>query len=311
MNSSFKLSFSFLFLLFFLSACSYEKSKEHAPLYSDSPPLAKNKIYIFGVHPLHNPKRLFEVYEPLIKRINSKLQGSELRLEASRDYAAFNEKLFSGYFDFALPNPYQTLIATQKGYRVFGKMGDDENFRGLILTRKDSNISTIQQLKGKKISYPAPTALAATIMPQWYLHQNGLNVNKDITNLYVGSQESSIMNLYLHKSAAAATWPPPWEAFVKARPEIAKELVVTWQTTPLLNNGLVAREDIPAALVDAVGEVIFSLHTDPQGKKILAPMELSHYEKANNATYEGLKSFIENFQAQVRVISDDGAQNED
>ncbi|MEZ4694041.1 MAG: PhnD/SsuA/transferrin family substrate-binding protein [Aliarcobacter sp.] len=50
--------------------------------------------------------------------------------------------------------------------KVFAKMGDDENFRGIFLVRKDSGIKNFEDLKGKKISYPAPTALAATILPQ-------------------------------------------------------------------------------------------------------------------------------------------------
>lgn len=41
---------------------------------------------------------------------------------------------------------------------------------------------------------------------------------------HVGSQESSIMSVYLHHSAAAATWPAPWISFQKERPEAAKEL---------------------------------------------------------------------------------------
>ena len=46
-------------------------------------------------------------------------------------------------------------------------------------------------------------------MPQYYLHQQGIDVNRDIQNAYVGSQESSIMNAYLGQSAAGVTWPPP------------------------------------------------------------------------------------------------------
>lgn len=88
-------------------------------------------------------------------------------------------------------------------------MGDDDNFRGIILVRKDSGIKSVKDLVGKNISYPAPTALAATMMPQWYLHIHGINIHTDITNSYVGSQESSIMNVFLGKSAAGATWPPP------------------------------------------------------------------------------------------------------
>ena len=91
-------------------------------------------------------------------------------------------------------------------------MGDDNKFAGIILVRRDSGINKLSDLKGKKVSYPARTALAATMMPQYYFQTHGLDVNRDIENLYVGSQESSIMNVYLGNVAAGATWPMqnPW-----------------------------------------------------------------------------------------------------
>lgn len=294
----------FLLSLLLFSACqeSPEKETPYEPKYSTIAPLKNKHIYIFGVHPLHNPKRLFQVYQPMIDFINERLEGAELRLEASRDYPAYDKKLFAGYFHFALPNPYQTVTAVNKGYRIFGKMGDDENFRGIILVHKDSGIRSVNDLKGKVVSYPAPTALAATMMPQWYLYKHGLNINKDITNRYVGSQESSIMNVYLKKAAAAATWPPPWQAFIKQRPEVAKEVEVKWATFSLPNNGLVARKDVPDALVDKIGEILFSLHTHAQGRKILSAMELSKYESAQDSTYDSVRDFLTNFENEVRPI---------
>lgn len=278
-----------------------QQEDEYIPLYSRTAPLQKT-VYIFGVHPLHNPKRLFEVYQPMLNYINTHLKGAQLQLEASRNYSAYDKKLFAGHFHFSLPNPYQTVTSTQHGYRIFGKMGDDENFRGIILIRKDSGIQTVNDLKGKNISYPAPTALAATMMPQWYLYTHGLDINTDITNSYVGSQESSIMNVYLGKSAAASTWPPPWRAFIKERPEIAEKVMIKWETPPLPNNGLVVRSDVPQTIVDQVSTIIFSLHTHAQGRKILAAMELSRYKVANDKTYDSVREFLKRFEAEVRPI---------
>ncbi len=301
--------FIILFTIFFVG-CSQEETSHYEPQYSNISPIEKKSVYIFGVHPLHNPKRLFEVYQPMVDYINARIDGSELRLEASRNYAAYDKKLFSGYFHFSLPNPYQTIISLQNGYRVFGKMADDENFRGIILVRKDSQIKEVKDLLGKVVSYPAPTALAATMMPQWYLQQHGLSVKDDITNSYVGSQESSIMNVYLGKSVAASTWPPPWRAFIKERPEIAEQVMIKWETKPLLNNGLVVRKDVPVELVERVKKIIFTLHRNPEGRKILSAMELSRYEKADDTTYEPVQKFLDNFEDKVRLIMDGGKENE-
>ncbi len=201
--------------------------------------------YIIGIHPLHNPKRLFEVYGPIVDFLNANMPEADFTLEASRNYEEFDRKLYSGHFDFAMPNPYQTVNSLKHGYRVFGKMADDDDFRGIILVRRDSGIKTVADLKGKAVSYPAPTALAATMMPQYYLHTHGIDVNRDIENRYVGSQESSIINVLRGHVAAGATWPVPWKTFSKENPQLASQLEVKWQTEPLQNNGWVVRKDLP------------------------------------------------------------------
>ena len=282
-------------------ACQAPDTDSYKPLYRETPPKQEN-IYSFGVHPLHNPRRLFEIYQPLMDYLNARLTGVTFRLEASRNYAAYDEKLLAGHFHFALPNPYQTIQAAEQGYRIFGKMADDENFYGIILVRKDSAIQTVADLKGKAVSYPAPTALAATMMPQWYLYQQGLDINQDIENRYVGSQESSIMNVYLGHTAAGATWPPPWQAFSKEHPEIAATLEVRWRTASLPNNGLVVRNDVPAALLDQVSQLLFHLHEHPEGAAILAAMALSRFEAANSDTYGSVRHFLRRFEQELRPV---------
>ena len=257
-------------------------------------------IYRFGIHPLHNPARLHDIFSPLMDYLNKNIDGAEFKVEASRNYAAYDKKLFSGEFHFSLPNPYQTVRSLEHGYRVFGKMGDDHNFRGIILVRKDSSIKSIADLKGKAISYPAPTALAATMMPQYYLQTHGLNVMKEVDNRYVGSQESSIMNVFLGDTIAGATWPPPWRALSKERPQLAEQLEIKWQTKPLPNNGLVARNDIPEKLVKQVAKLLFELHTNKKGQHILERMELSRFESANDETYQPVRKFLATFKKEVR-----------
>jgi phosphonate transport system substrate-binding protein len=290
-------------LLIGTGACTQREESPYRPQFGPQT-TAATKEYLFGVHPLHNPNRLFEIYGPLMDYLNARMPGITFRLEASRNYAEFDKKLYARHFEFALPNPYQTLNSLKHGYRVFGKMGDDQNFRGIILVRTDSGIESIADLKGKAVSYPAPTALAATLMPQYYLHTHGLDANKDVETLYVGSQESSIMNVYLGKSAAGATWPPPWTAFVREHPDQAAKLRVQWQTEPLVNNGLVVRDDVPSDVVARVAELLLALHTDPEGRAMLGRMALSRFEAANDNTYEPVRRFLKAFSSNVRPLDD-------
>lgn len=285
-----------------ITSCNKSDNNIYTPTYSQHTPQQQN-VYLFGIHPLHNPERLHAVFSPLMEYLSANINNATFKLEASRNYASYDKKLYSRQFHFSLPNPFQTINSLKKGYYVFAKMGDDENFKGIILVRKDSGINTPADLKGKAVSFPAPTALAATMMPQYYLQSHGLDILKDIDIRYVGSQESSIINVLVGDTIAGATWPPPWHSLTKERPELLNELKVIWETKPLPNNSLVARDDIPHDIVSQVAKLVTELHKDKKGKEILEHMELSQFELAENDTYQPVKDFIKLFQEKVRTLN--------
>lgn len=284
-----------------ISSYSHAEDSTYQPTFSPKKP-DRITEYVVGIHPLHNPQRLMELYGPIVDYMNSNIPDARFKLEASRNYEEFEKKLYAGHFAFAMPNPYQTIQSVKYGYRVFGKMGDDEVFTGIILVRKDSGIEEVTDLKGKAVSYPAATALAATMMPQYFLQTHGIDVSHDIENRYVGSQESSIVNVLRGHVAAGATWPVPWKNFTIENPELANELVVKWETEPLLNNGWVVRKDIPAPVADKFSYLLFSLDKTPRGKLMLERLPISRFEPATDKTYRPVRDFLEKFSKTVRKI---------
>jgi phosphonate transport system substrate-binding protein len=139
-------------------------------------------------------------------------------------------------------------------------------------------------------------------LPQYFLHQHGIDVNRDIRNVYVGSQESSIMNAYLGKSAAAATWPPPWRLFQRDHPAEAAQLALIWETPPLQNNSVMLRDDMPAAVGVVVRKTLLDLVQTPTGQKILAGMSTARFHAADDASYARVRDYITTFEREVRPV---------
>ena len=298
---------AFLVPLFALLLGACEPAPADKPLqYSTAPAGVSAPVYRFAVHPLHNPQLLAEAYQPLVDYLNRQLSNAsieaKIELEASRDYQAFEEKFRARSPAMLLPNPWQTLQAMKVGYRVIAMAGDTEDFKGIFIVRKDNGITTPADLKGKTVSYPSPTALAACIMPQYYLHQQGIDVNRDIQNAYVGSQESSIMNAYLGQSAAGVTWPPPWRLFQRDYPAEAAQLELIWETPPLMNNSVMLRDDVPAAVGDVVRKALLDLAQTSEGQKILAGMSTARFHAADDASYAKVRDYIATFEREVRPV---------
>lgn len=274
------------------------------PRFGTSPAVPRVAVYHLAVYPLHNPAKLMRAYQPLVDHLNGRLQGASLALEASRDYATFEKKFRARKLEFLLPNPWQTLQAMQVGYRVIAIAGEPHDFRGLFVVRKNSGLTCPADLKGKAVSYPSPTAMAACIMPQYFLQSHGIQVTSDIENRYVGSQESAIMNAYLGLTAAGATWPTPWRAFQREHPQEAAQLKVIWETKPLVNNSVMARGDVPSRVVEQVHEILLGLDATPEGKAILAGMETRRFLPASNEDYEAVRQYVSRFEREARRVEE-------
>lgn len=276
-------------------AAAHQAPEGYLPRYADRPASpAQGATYLLAVHPLHNPQRLFAKYQPLLDHINEQAQGFTLKMVASRDYPTFERKLYGGRFHFALPNPLQTLASTRHGYRVVGKMADDDRFRGIIIMRKDAQVMFVEDLAKASLSFPAPTALAATMLPKYFLQTRGLDLAANDIR-YVGSQESAIMNVYLGKTVAAGTWPLPWELLLRARPELGRVLEIKWATPPLVNNGLVVRADVPESHVRQVMALLVNLAKHERGREILRQIHISGFEPATAATYAPVGRFLQDY----------------
>lgn len=284
-----------------LSGCDQKSATYQGPEYAAKPVSGKT-LYLLAIHPLHNPAKLISSYQPLVDYLDRNMEGVHFEIEASRDYQDYERKLRARGAAFILPNPWQTLQAMTVGFTVIAQAGNPDDFSGIFIIRKDSEINKPADLRGKIVSYPSHTALAACIMPQYFLHQQGLDVNKDIDNRYVGSQESSIMYAYLKQSAAAATWPPPWRAFQKDHPEEAAQLKVIWSTPPLLNNSVMARDDVPEIVRNRVAELLTHLHETKQGQEILTAMQTAQFHVASNETYAPVQKFVDHFEHEVRPV---------
>lgn len=278
-------------LSFSLFACNNSGEQPVPTTYSTVRPEGTVVPLVLAVHPLYNPRRLEAVYGPLISQLSAST-GRPFRLEASRSYAAFEEKLAHREFEFALPNPYQTLHAREYGYTVFAKEADDSRFRGLFLARKGDGPTTLEEVRGKKVAFPAPTALAAAMLPQLFLARAGLKAGRDYEPVYVGSQESSIMSVATGDVALGVTWPPPWEALTAERPELATQLEVRWETASLVNNSVMARDDVDPALVAQVRDALLAFSPDHPGPE-------RRFVAADDATYEPVMVFLEAYTHEV------------
>jgi len=281
----------------------------HAQGYRPTGSATTESAYIFGIHPYANPQSMLEDYAPIVRYLEQKIPGARFEVEASRDYADYEAKLAARKFHFSMPNPYQTVLSLEHGYRVIAKMTPDENFRGLIIARTDSPIKHPKDLSGKTLCFVSPTAVAATMLPLLYLHQQGVDV-KRLQLKYVGSQDSTILNAYANDAVACGSTVRFFGSWAKKDAEKAKDMQVLWRTASLPHNGIVVRDDVEATLAQRVAQALAGLDKDPAVDQSQFKKDQQHFELATDDTYRAMRNFLRDYDkaiglpATMRVFKD-------
>ena len=80
---------------------------------------------------MYNPERQQKAYQPLIDYLNSNIPEVHFKLEASRDYQAYEAKIYAKTPEFLLPNPWQTLQASNQGLAAWSYPGCGQVFSSI------------------------------------------------------------------------------------------------------------------------------------------------------------------------------------
>ena len=149
------------------------------------PTLSIAEPLTFAVVPQQSPKKMAEKWQPLIYYI-AQYTGLEIEFRTAKDIPTFEENLVNGEYDIAYMNPYHyTVFSANPGYQALARESD-KSIRGLIVVNKSSGITSIEQLNGMEMAFPAPAAFAATIITTAHLKANSVT----ITPRYVNSHDS-------------------------------------------------------------------------------------------------------------------------
>lgn len=270
--------------------CQAALAQEYRP--SGSAPAAPT--YVFGIHPYSTPQDIYTHYAPILRYLERRNPDLRFEVEASRDYADYETKLAAKRFHFSLPNPAQTVASFEHGYRVIAKMTPDDDFRGLFIARATDAPATPQELARQPVCFTSATALAATLQPLMWLHDQGVDV-KSLQIRYVGSQFSSILNAWSGEYTACGSTSRFYRTWSRSNADKAKALKVLWRTPPLPHNAVVAREDIPADVAGRVARTLAALDKDPEVDQSQFRIDQQHFELAGNEAYRPVIDFLKRY----------------
>lgn len=248
---------------------------------STHPTLASEPLWKFGIVPQQSAVKLAAKWAPVMEHISSQT-GHQFRFETAPDIPEFERRLSKGHYDIAYMNPYHYAVFSESpGYRAFAKQ-QDKKLKGILVTRKDSGIDHIDQLRGKQLAFPSPAAFAASMVTRSRFQQEGIEIDP----VYVSSHDS----VYL--TVASGLYPAGGgiiRTFNNLDDKRKDDLRVLWTSAGYTPHAFAAHPDTPLEVIEALARSLEDLHKTSVGRELLQSLNMKALEAARDADWEDIR----------------------
>jgi phosphonate transport system substrate-binding protein len=146
----------------------------------------------FGIEPVGiSPVEALKKFAPLADYLTKKM-GKRVALRAVSDYEGAIRDIGQGRTQACFMTPTTYLEAQKKhGVEILVKAVAEgkSSYRSVIIAKADSNISSIQDLKGKTFAFGDPHSLSSYIAPRVILMDAGIDLKDLLYYDYLGPHE--------------------------------------------------------------------------------------------------------------------------
>lgn len=173
---------------------------ENGDLVADTPEKTVNPDVLFFTYtPLEDPAVYIDMFRPFLDHLEE-VTGKDIRYFSAQSYSAQIEAMRSGRLHIAGISTGPTAFAVNlAGYVPFAIMGSDEGeygYRLQTITHVDSDITSLEDLKGKTVAHTEESSNSGNQAPRALLPEEGVVPGEDYKVTYSGGHGPSILGVY-------------------------------------------------------------------------------------------------------------------
>jgi phosphonate transport system substrate-binding protein len=250
-------------------------------------------VFKFTAIPDESPTELQRKAQPLIKYLEAQL-GTKVEFIPVTDYAASVEALANKQIDMAW---YGGFTFVQANVRSGGKAvplvqrAEDEVFKSVFITT-DPAIKTLEDLKGKNVSFGSQSSTSGHLMPRSFLLNAKIDPDKDFKRVaYSGAHDATIAAVAAGKVDAGALNISVWEKFVADKKVDTTKVRVFYTTPSYYDYNWTVHADMPAAMKEKITKAFLSLDKNTAvGKEVLDVQRASKFVATKADNYKGIEA---------------------
>lgn len=218
---------------------------------------------IFSYTPVEDPMRYEKVFSELMAHLSFKT-GKKVQWYAAASYALQAEAIGSGRLHVAAISPGPAVFAVNlSGFVPFAVMGRaDGNFgyKIQLITRKDSDIHVVKDLKGRKVAHVSRSSNSGNLAPRALFKSMGIVPGRSYTAIYSGSHDNSILGVLKKKYDAAPVASVALERMVASGKVNMDDLRVVWESQSIPTTSFGHVYNLDPALEEKIKEAFLSFH---------------------------------------------------
>lgn len=178
------------------------------------------------------------------------LSGLTFKPEVPTNYIASVEAMCAGEAHVGALNTFSYVLASSRKCAEVGLVAvrsGSSTYTGQIITKADSGIKTLEDLKGKTFCRPDEISTSGWIMPSLLLKSKGIDPDKDLGEIKdAGGHDKVALAVYNGECDAGATFGDARSLIATDHPDVNEKVVVIATTDPIPNDTVAFASSVPA-----------------------------------------------------------------
>jgi phosphonate transport system substrate-binding protein len=254
-----------------------------------SPAIADEAVKL-SMLPRFFPEKIMSMITPLAAYLSEKT-GMNIKPVLTKNFAEYANELKNGNIVIGYENPvvYVQVSGTHEVLAMATKGAGGDKFRGIIISRPDSGIEGVKDLKHKKIMVVGPTSAGGLLSQKITLTENGFDIDTDcqIEVATDNKQENVIISVSIGDSDAGFIRE---SALHQADKYIQPgTIAVIAETAWLPNWAFSVNRSMPAEKKQSIKKALLELKKDSD---VMKAMELDGFNAASDSDYDVLRKVI-------------------
>jgi phosphonate transport system substrate-binding protein len=242
--------------------------------------------------PDENPQEMLRIYTPFADYLSKEI-GMPVKFTPVVDYAATVEGLAANKLDMVWYGGLTSVQAARraKGARRIIMRKEDTEFKSQFITRKDTGIHELKDLKGKTFSFGSVSSTSGHLMPRYYLMKGGINPENDFAKFsFSGAHDATAAWVEAGRVDAGALNFLVWDKLIANKKVDTDKVFVFWTTPPFVDYVWTVRGGLDKAMVDKISQSFLKLdYNNPEHKKLLDLHRTKGYIPAKDEQWKSLE----------------------